>query len=317
MQGPTPHESPWQMTLPLVVLGALAAFGGFLNAHPLHLVGLHLTPLENFLEPLFAAGQAVVKPVEGADTFEGIGLGLALVAFLAGAGAAYWIYVQQKGEPARQLAAQQPKLHQLVLDKWRVDEFYQAYVIGALDQVADLCVWFDKVVVDGILARLSAFLVALSGTILRQFQTGRLQAYAAVLVLGLGAVGCYVIAPQASVRQTIDEARGTYALTAAPGFGYQYRWDVDGKDGWDGEFSEEAAKSFSLKADEERKVQLEVKNALGQTSHETFTFVRPRLDLSATAPVKATVTRGADGKVRAVPGHDPEALKRALQKGAH
>jgi len=321
MQGPTPHESPWQMTLPLVILGFLAAFGGFLNAHPLRLIGLHITPLENFLEPLFVEATEVVKTAPGSESFEVIGLCLAVLAFCGGAGAAYWMYVVQKGAPARKLAESFPKLHQLVYDKWRVDEFYQEYIIGNLDSLAQMCVWVDKNLVDGILARLSAFLVAVSGTVLRQFQTGRLQAYAAVLVLGMGAVGCYVIRPQSSLRIDENHATGKYGLRAAPGFGYSYRWDVDGTEGWDADFGDTAEAQFALKADEARTVRVEVQNALGQSSSEEITFVRPRPDLSSgpagAAPMQATVTRGADGKLRGVPGHDPDKLREALKKGAH
>ena len=43
-----PHESPWQMTIPLIVLAACAAAAGVLNA------GIfHFTPMEHWLSPVF------------------------------------------------------------------------------------------------------------------------------------------------------------------------------------------------------------------------------------------------------------------------
>lgn len=325
MQGPEPHESPWQMTLPLVILGFLSLTAGFLNAAP-----FHIEPLHHFLHPLFHGADEVVKTVEGGEGFMWIGLGIAVVLFATGVGAATWIYHVQKGAPAKQLAEQFPRLHALVYDKWRIDELYQETVIGSLDSLAQMSVWADKYLVDGILARLSTFLVQLSGSILRQFQTGRLQAYAAIMVLGLGAVGCYVVRPHAAVQAKFDRSAGTYALTAAPGFGFTYRWDVDGKDGWDskgGEFGSTASTSVALKPDEVRKVKVEVQNPLGFTSKREMTLVRERED--ASVPIRLDVMPGADGKLQGIPSGAPPTgglppnhpsradIQRALEQGGH
>ncbi len=54
LEGPAPHESPWQMWLPLAILGGLAAVSGFFNAAP-----LHITPFDHWLEPVFAKASAI------------------------------------------------------------------------------------------------------------------------------------------------------------------------------------------------------------------------------------------------------------------
>ena len=196
-----------------------------------------------------------------------------------------------------------------------MDEFYRESVIASLDSLAQMCVWVDRHVVDALIGRFSAFALGVGGTVLRQFQTGKLQAYAALLVVGLGGIGYFIVRPQPAVRTSENHSTGAYVLTAAPGFGYSYRWDVDGTDGWDGEFGSEAEAKFNLKADEARTVKLEVQNALGQTSVEELAFVRPRVDMSAAGPVQqAVVVRGRDGKARAV--SDPEKLRKAREQGA-
>src|SRR5690606_36557931 len=149
MQGPTPHESPWQMTLPLVLLGLLSLGAGFLSAHL-----FHLHPIDDFLAPVF---QSTVDRVELIEDHESRTLPLvafAVFAFAAGVSVAYWMYLQAKGEPARQLAANFPRLHQLLLDKWRIGELGGDTSRGAVERLGEMGVWLDMWSVDGIRARL-------------------------------------------------------------------------------------------------------------------------------------------------------------------
>ena len=81
--------------------------------------------------------------------------------------------------------------------------------------------------VDGILAKLTAMVVAAAGTILRAFQTGVVHAYAAVFVIGLASATWFFGVPHANA--TVDDDKsGGYTVTATPGVGYAYRWDADG-----------------------------------------------------------------------------------------
>jgi NADH-quinone oxidoreductase subunit L len=292
MDGPTPHESPWQMTLPLWILGGLSVVAGLLNAHL-----IHIAPLGHFLEPVFATASKRVETAEFAHSFEYIGAALAIFgAALPGVFVAYWMYIKQGGTPARELAAKFPAVHSFLTDKWRIDELYQETVIGALESLAEMCVWFDKWVVDGILARFSAFLVQLAGALLRQFQTGRVQAYAAMTVLGTLGMGIYFALPHATVNEAFDDSSGSYKLSAAPGLGYKYRWDVDGEEGWDSgdKFGSSTEVAFQLKPDEERRVRLEVEGPFLATSSYERLVVRPRESGDPTTPA-----RGAQGKAEA------------------
>jgi len=281
LDGPAPHESPWQMWVPLAVLAVGAAFGGFLNAGALELFHIELMPLDHFLEPVFEKAAANVRVIEGGEHLLGTFLGLALVAVALGAGGAYYVYVQMKGEPARAFTEKFPGLHRLVFDKWRVDELYEETVIGAVDSLAEFGAWADKWIVDGILAKLSSFLVRAAGSLLRQLQTGRIQAYAAVMVVGLGAVGWFLIAPHANAKVVSNHASGAYSVTATPGLGYSYRWDEDGDGKPDSEtFGNKNSVELKLDVDKRRTVQLEVKNAFGQVATRSFELARPKPDKS-------------------------------------
>ncbi|HVW24546.1 MAG TPA: NADH-quinone oxidoreductase subunit L [Polyangiaceae bacterium] len=276
LEGPQPHESPWAMHLPLVILAALALVGG---------VFMH--PLEEWLEPVFAVAR---RSVEESDK-GAIVMPLALVAAAGGIGVAFFIYYQQKGAPAKRLAEQMPGLYRLVYDKWRVDEFYDEFFIGTVDFIADVCVWIDRWVVDGIIARFTAWVVAVSGYLLRLLQTGRVQAYAAVMMVGMAFVGWFFTMPQAAAHVEKDDASGHYTVQAAPGLGYSYRWDADADGKPDtADFSDKKSVELSLGVGQSRKVELEVMNAFGRVGHKTITLTRPRTE----EPKRAS----ADGVLR-------------------
>jgi NADH-quinone oxidoreductase subunit L len=267
---------------------------GFFNAAP-----LHITPFDHWLEPVFEKAMDQVQLIEDADSKVPLFLAFAFAAFAGGSGIAYWMYVSQKGEPARKFAETFPGFYALVFDKWRVDEFYDEYVIGAVDSLAEFFAWADKWIVDFILARVSTALVSFSGTALRYIQTGRVQTYAAVMVLGLGAVGWFFVTPYVDAKTHSDDGAGTYTVSAAPGLGYSYRWDLNNDGKWDTEdYGSQTDVSLNLAVKENRTVRLEVKNAFGRTAVKSFSFVRPQPDLSgATSRLDPEPSR-ADGQVR-------------------
>ncbi len=279
LKGPTPHESPWQMWVPLAILGGLSLVAGLLNAH---LLDIHA--FDHFLEPVFAkAAESVHKSEEIADAPF---LVAAVAAFALGSGSAYWVYVTRQGEPARAFTERSPGLYALVRDKWRIDELYEETVIGAVDSLADIAKGFDKWVVDGIIARLTAFVVSAAGGMLRVLQTGKVQAYAFAMVVGLAGVGWFFFAPHAEARVTSDDEKGSYVVALAPGPGYAYRWDADGDGKWDDRerFSGKRELKFDLAVAEEKKVRFEVRNVFGQTTERTLSIARPKPDLSGADP---------------------------------
>ena len=66
-----------------------------------------------------------------------------------------------------------------MLDKWRVDELYEETVIVGVDALADTAASVDQGIVDCIIARLTALIVAALGTVLRVVQNGVVHVYAA------------------------------------------------------------------------------------------------------------------------------------------
>lgn len=266
---PAPRESPWQMTLPLVVLAVGALFGGWLNAAP-----FHFEPLGEWLEPIFEHSvKAGVEAVGGEEHAHHLMWPLAaggVAAFAIGSALAYWMYIAQNGAPAKKLAESNKGLHQLLLDKWRVDEFYSATVIGVTEATAETCAAVDQGIVDGLFAKATSSSVAAAGFMLRALHTGIFHAYGAAMVLGLGGIGWFFIAPHADV--SVNEKSGAWTVQAAPGMGYAYRWDADGDGKFDSErFSELRALTVTVEPGKSKQVRLEVKNAFGLTGSTTIT----------------------------------------------
>jgi NADH-quinone oxidoreductase subunit L len=67
----------------------------------------------------------------------------------AGSIAFAWIvYGRRKGVPAQDFAAKHPELYELVRDKYRVDELYQATILAGLVKANEGACRFDNEVVD-------------------------------------------------------------------------------------------------------------------------------------------------------------------------
>jgi len=277
--GYPPHESPWQMTVPLIILAAFSVFAGWLNP------GFHILkqmPMDHWLEPVFeSATEGAVLFGHGNDAkwAEAMMWPLALgglSAFAVGTAIAYWMYVVRRGEPAKRVAEAFPALYRLVLDKWRVDELYENTVVAAVDSLAETAAAVDKTIVDGILARLTSLIVAAAGTILRAFQNGVVHVYAAMMVVGLAAVGWFFAVPHANAT-VVDAGNDDFTITAAPGLGYSYRWDADGdgkpeKDAFGGD----TTLKLHIEPGKSQNVRLEVKNSFGLVAGKTIHVERPK-----------------------------------------
>jgi NADH-quinone oxidoreductase subunit L len=256
------------MTLPLIILGGLALIAGFLNP------GFHIfehPPLEHWLDPvfdikhIFASAKPHVIEVANAASLEKVTAIGGIGAFVIGTGLAYWVYAVQGGAPARNLAAMFPRLHRTLLNKWYVDEAYEATAVEAVDALADTSAnVIDPWIVDGILAKLSSFLVSAFGTLLRAFQNGVMHMYAALMVVGLAVCGWFFVMPHA--HATVDVKPTGVAITAAAGPGYTYRWDLDDDGKPDKEtFSNQPVVHVPLEPGASRNVTLEVTNSFGYT----------------------------------------------------
>jgi NADH-quinone oxidoreductase subunit L len=277
--GYAPHESPRSMTIPLIILAAFALFAGVVNP------GFHLmakAPLEHWLHPVFAGALTHSITVRsGADRFEAMSASVGFMAFAAGSIVAWWTYVAQRGEPAARLAGAAPWLYALVRDKWRIDELYDVTVVAQVDSLAETSAVLDNVLVDGILSRLTSLVVATAGSALRVIQNGIVHAYAALMVVGLAALGWFFAVPHPNATvSSIDGQEVT--VSAAAGVGYSYRWDADGDGRPDApQFSGQSTLKLHMQPGQVMNINLEVKNALGWVATRTVRVAAPAAPTSS------------------------------------
>ncbi len=292
------------MTLPLVLLGACALGAGALNATAF----FHFTPLDHFLESSFDKFENI-KPRADSEQLEHVLLLPGILAFVLGCAWAGWVYLIAKGQPAKRFIDRYPRLYKLVYEKWRIDELYRETVVGTLELIADICVWFDKWIVDGILSQVTSFVVAFAGSCVRLFQTGRMQTYAAFIVLGLGSFGWFFTTPHAEAAVSTNHETGKYTIKAEPGLGYGYRWDTNG----DGQFETtsfggQASVDIELARTERRTVTLQVRDSFGRESTRKFRLERPAEDQTGVTTIHVgdapdSVAKPHEGPGTAASGH--------------
>jgi NADH-quinone oxidoreductase subunit L len=287
--GYPPHESPRAMTIPLIVLAAAAIVAGVFNPGAIKLVAhsFSFLPLEHWLDPVFkdAAAGIAMADEHTAHSRELISTAGAFSAFAIGSAVAYWVYIKEKGKPARDTMLKFPTLYRLVLDKWRVDELYDKTAVAGVDALADTAASVDQGVVDFILARLTSLIVAAAGTVLRVVQNGVVHVYAAVMVVGMAAMGWFFVEPHAEF--TVAEQNGDYTLTAGNGPGYAFKWYSDAtKEADTKDFAVNDNIKVHVADGKTQTVKLEVKNAFGRTASKAFTITRPQQPGSAGAKEK-------------------------------
>jgi NADH-quinone oxidoreductase subunit L len=219
---PHPHESPNNMTVPLAILAAGAVAAGWLNLEPIH---VHFNAWGDWLAGTVASAGVDVPAMHWVAMAGG------LLAFLGGFGLAFAWYIKGGRVPADAMPADASRVQRLAFDKWRVDELYEAVVVGPIRALARLSGQLDKYVVDNLLTRGPALLAQGAGWAFTRLQTGMIYAYGAVLVVGIAASAWWFYYPHASVTLDVDGAAVT--ATAEPGLGYTFRWDPGG----DGDFA--------------------------------------------------------------------------------
>ncbi|MFV1951345.1 MAG: NADH-quinone oxidoreductase subunit L [Nitrospinota bacterium] len=173
------HESPGNMTLPLIILAFLSIIGGF--------VGIPLikgwNKIDEFLSPVLGghgAGEAVHHSVS-------LELGMMMVSIviaLAGIFLAYRMYIIAPGIPER-LTERHQIAYRVILNKYYIDEIYDALIVRPIKNGANF-LWkgFDVVVVDGTVNGV-AYLVEQWSKVMRVIQSGYVRNYAFSMIIGL------------------------------------------------------------------------------------------------------------------------------------
>jgi NADH-quinone oxidoreductase subunit L len=201
------HESPWSMTVPLMLLAVFSVVGGWIGIP--EVLGGH-NVFEAWLAPVFGRGAAGAHEAAHHPVTLELGLMAGSVAVaLCGIGLAYYLY-RVRPEKPRKIAETVPGLYDAVYNKYYVDEIYGAVFVNGTLLVTQICAGFDRYVIDfivdgsayltrfvswlnglfdnyiidGLVNRISDATIGL-GSRFRQLQMGSINGYLYVVVIGV------------------------------------------------------------------------------------------------------------------------------------
>lgn len=162
----TPHESPLTMTFPLMFLAAVTVVGGWQFILPFgHFISANGHSYDIHLDPTIAVTSVVIAVIA-----------IALATF---------IYAKEKQPVADALARRFRGLWTAAYHRFYIDEIYQFITHRIIFRcISTPIAWFDRHVVDGFFNFLAWSSNAGSDSI-RTLQSGRVQQYALVFLLGV------------------------------------------------------------------------------------------------------------------------------------
>jgi NADH-quinone oxidoreductase subunit L len=179
-----PHESPWSMLGPLVILAILSVGGGWIG---MDRFGAFLAPV---LGPTTDPSTA-----PGGKQLDLLLSGLAVAVALLGLLIADRVYRRKAAIPPQDLASM-PAGYKLLANKYYVDEIYGFAIVKPILALSKyLLEWVIDVAILGGIAWLLAGIAMLGGAILQRWQSGNLRSYAAWLALGAAVLLAFVLAP--------------------------------------------------------------------------------------------------------------------------
>jgi NADH-quinone oxidoreductase subunit L len=272
------HEQPANMTGPLVVLALGAAVLGFLGLPGV--LGEHANLFHNWLAPVTDRGHEMVKAMPAiaavqenalahSHAAEWALMGLSVLVALAGIVAARKLYGGGYSPQVERLVARIPRLHRVVLQKYKVDELYLTLFAHPLRWFGML-LWkgIDAFFIDMVAVNGSAWVVRTVGNVGRRLQNGSLQRYVAALVAGLAVVAFVTTWPPDRFSVTPDgeiKAGERVVFDASPAAvpgqrTLQYCWDFGGDGACDTDWSSKPTAEYVFPDRATYKVVLHVKD---------------------------------------------------------
>lgn len=157
----TPHEAPFTMTLPLIVLAVITCVAGFIPFG--EFISVNGQPYHIHLDPTVATTSIIVAIV-----------GIAL---------ATWLFLKENKKPSA-MADSMRTLYTAAYHRFYIDEIYQFVthkIIFAL--ICRPIAWFDRHIIDGTMNMFANVTQGVSARI-KGLQSGYIQSYAWIFLAG-------------------------------------------------------------------------------------------------------------------------------------
>ena len=178
------HDAPPAMAFALIVLAMGSVLAGFIGVP--HAIGGN-NWIETFLEPAFLAPDAVHEAAEAVHAGASVELmlmGLSVGLAAAGIGLASYFWLRNPAASAA-WAQRFSGIHRLLLNKYYVDELYDAAIVQPIKGISTGGLW-KGVDAGGIDFAVNGVGLGVRGSssLLRRLQTGSIRVYAASLFAG-------------------------------------------------------------------------------------------------------------------------------------
>jgi NADH-quinone oxidoreductase subunit L len=156
-----PHESPWVMTVPLIILAVFSSIDGFIPFD--EFVSSDLMPFHAHIDWLVAS--------------------LSVLAAVIGIGIAAALYFKESRKPA-ELAQSMGIMYKAALHKFYLDELWIWFTTTVVFRyICEPIKWFDRHIVDGSMNGI-AWTTQKASASIRGLQSGQVQFYAWVFIFG-------------------------------------------------------------------------------------------------------------------------------------
>jgi len=181
-------EAPWVMTGPLVILGVLAAIGGWLNLPKFLPIG-PVGSLEHWLDPV--VGESALRITNGHApeiahsleyTLVGAAVAIAAIGILIA-----WRRLKPENLVPKAQAKPEEGFERVLENKYYVDEAYDRVIVRPTYATSRNLLWrgIDVGLIDGLMVNGSAWFARGVGWLGSALQSGQVGTYAWVLVLGV------------------------------------------------------------------------------------------------------------------------------------
>ncbi len=188
-----PHESPWVMLGPLVILAVLSFVGGWVGIH--HRFDLFLSPVFHpnaTLQVGLATAEEEAK-IAAMENLELTFTGISVAAGLLGLYLAWLLYHKRRDFPEK-IAARLGGLYRAVANKYYVDELYGSLFVKPLVEGSTAILWkgMDQGVIDAAVNNAADSARHVSDNV-RRMQSGNLRSYAGWVAAGGAVVIAYMV----------------------------------------------------------------------------------------------------------------------------
>lgn len=186
------HESPYSMTIPLMVLAVLSILGGYIGVPDFmgKVVGIdHSNFFEHYVSPAILLDNAkqIGHHYFGHWALAGFSIGGAGLGIII----AFYLYYLKPSAPGK-IAKDIEPLYKVSNNKWYVDELYDYIFVQPFSYLCNVAAAFDQKVIDGAVNGVASVLKDTAYT-MQAAQTGFIRSYATLMAIGAAVIVAIIV----------------------------------------------------------------------------------------------------------------------------